>query len=148
MMEIIFSLPEQVYIIELTLLFKMAISVLIGHLIGRERKKNEKPGGSRTFSLVCLSSALMAILTLELNCKYDFDFMRMMSYGLVGIGFIGQGIIHQNSDKIEGLTTASTLLVTVLIGYFIGLGYWPIGILAGVFTYYILESKYKRTNKE
>ncbi len=122
--------------------FKLALSVGFGFLIGRERKKHEKSAGSRTMSIVCMSACLVAILTLNLNQIYNIDFMRLMAYMIGGIAFIGNGIIVKKDDGVDGITTSSTLLCSVIIGFCIGLGYYILTLIASIFIYCVLESKY------
>jgi len=127
------------------ILWKIILSIIVGTVIGKERKKKKKPGGSRTFGLVCMGSTLLAILSLKLlEFGYNFDFVRLMSYGMVSIGFLGSGIIIQNKNKVEGLTTASTLWTTVPLGFCIGLGFYALAIICMIFIYLTLESKYNK----
>ena len=131
------------------ILFKIALAIAIGKIIGKERKRNAKPGGARTFAIVCLGATLIAILSQELTTMQGtseilrYNFARLMSYGIGSIGFLGAGIIMHQNNKIEGLTTASTLWVIVPIGFLIGLSFYSIAICASIFIYLILESKYK-----
>lgn len=125
---------------------KLLIAGMIGFLIGRERKKNDKPGGSRTFALVSLGSALTAMLSLELLHMplpqgVVINFTRMISYTIVSMGFLGSGIIIHNKGNIEGLTTAGSLFAIVPIGIAIGLGYYFLGVTASIITYSTLELK-------
>lgn len=132
---------------EFIIIAKLLVAGMVGYLIGRERKKNDKPGGSRTFALVCLGSALVALLSLELlNLPRPdgviINFTRLISYTIVSMGFLGSGIIVHNKGSIEGLTTAGSLFAIVPIGITIGLGYYFLGISASVITYIILELKH------
>lgn len=129
-------------------MFRLILSAIIGYVLGIERKHHNKDGGgSRTLSLIMLSSCLLAILTLELfKVGYVFDFVRMFSYSLAGIGFLGAGVIRQTSRKIDGTTTASLIWVSVPIGFTIGLGYFYYGILTSILVYILLSSKYWRYN--
>ena len=131
--------------IDILIILKLIIATLIGLLIGRERKRNEKPGGSRTFAMVCLGSALIAILSLKLieTGLYSFDFVRLLAYGIAGISFLGSGIIIHHKNNVLGLTSASTLWVLVPVGYCIGLGYFQLGMVTAALMYFILEMKYK-----
>lgn len=129
-------------------MLKLILSVLIGWCLGWERKHHNKDGGgSRTLSLIMLSSCLLAILSLELfKAGYIFDFVRAFSYAIAGIGFLGAGVIRQNSRKIEGTTTASLIFISVPIGFTIGLGYFYYGIFTSILVYILLASKYWRKN--
>lgn len=125
-------------------MFRLIISVIIGYILGHERKiHNKEAGGSRTVALIMLASCLLAVLSLELfNADYFFDFVRMFSYLLAGIGFLGSAVVRQNTKKIDGTTTAGLILVSVPIGFCIGLGYFYYGILTSIIVYILLESKY------
>jgi putative Mg2+ transporter-C (MgtC) family protein len=51
---------------------------------------------------------------------------------LVGIGFIGAGVIlhDQSRRRVHGLTTAAAVWVTAGIGIVCGLGDWPVVLIA------------------
>ena len=123
-------------------MFRLIISTLIGYLLGLERKKHSKSGGSRTMALICLGACFLAVISKELYLQYTFDFVRLMSYALPAVGFIGMGIITEKKKGVDGLTTSATLLVLLPIGFAIGLGYFYYGIFTSILTYAVLESKY------
>ncbi len=124
-------------------MFRLILAIVIGYILGRERKRNDKSGGSRTIALITLSTCILAVLTLELQkTGVQFDFVRMFSYSLAGIGFLGSAVIHQKKHMTEGITTASLIFISVPIGFCIGLGYFFYGITSSILIYIILESKY------
>jgi len=123
-------------------MFRLILSIAIGWILGRERKKHDKNAGSRTLSLICCSACLLAVLSLELSKVQTFDFVRLMSYFLPAIGFIGMGIVHRSGGNVDGLTTSATLLAVLPIGFCLGLGYFFYGIISAIFVYILLESKY------
>lgn len=125
-------------------IIKILLSTCIGYVIGRERKSHEKTGGSRTLALVMLGSTLLSILSLELIQTFNFDFVRLMSYGVAGIGFLGSGIIMKNKNNIEGLTTASTLFVMMPLGFLVGLGFYSLALVTSIIVYFLLEIKYTK----
>ena len=125
-----------------TIVAKLLIAGLIGFLIGSERKKHNKSGGSRTMAMVALGGCLVAILSLTLRSDYIFDFTRLMAYAIAGISFIGNGIIVKTDNGVDGLTTASCLFVTLILSFCIGLGYFYLGISGSILMFLILESKY------
>lgn len=130
-------------------MFRILLSALIGWLLGMERKKNDKSGGSRTMAIVSVAACLMAVLSLELlKVDVKFDFVRIMSYGIASIGFLGSGLIMHSGRKIEGITTASTLWCLVPLNFMIGLGYYFYGIMSAILLYCILESKYWLIKKQ
>lgn len=128
-------------------MFRLILSIIIGYVLGFERKKHDKDGGgSRTLAIVSLASCLIAILTLEIAKVHPetFNFSRLMSYGIASIGFLGSAVIFQNKTRLEGTTTASLIWASVPINYMIGMGFYFYGIISAILTYTILESKYMR----
>lgn len=130
-------------------MFRILLSALIGWVLGMERKRNDKSGGSRTMAIVSVAACLMAVLSLELlKVDVQFDFVRIMSYGIASIGFLGSGLIVHSGRKVEGITTASTLWCLVPLNFMIGLGYYFYGIMSAILLYCILESKYWLLKKQ
>lgn len=130
-------------------MFRILLSALIGWVLGMERKRNDKSGGSRTMAIVSVAACLMSVLSLELlKADVQFDFVRIMSYGIASIGFLGSGLIVHSGRKVEGITTASTLWCLVPLNFMIGLGYYFYGIMSAILLYCILESKYWLLKKQ
>jgi len=123
-------------------MFRMILATIIGYVLGLERKRHDKSGGSRTMALISLGACLLAILSLELYNDYSFDFVRLMSYSLPAIGFLGVGIINEKKKGVDGLTTSATLITLLPIGFMIGLGFYYYSIASSILVYLILESKY------
>jgi len=123
-------------------MFRLILSAIVGYILGHERKRHDKSGGSRTMALICMTATLLAIISQDLNCAYTFDFVRLMSYLLPAVGFIGMGIIHRTKNSVDGLTTSATLLILLPIGFAIGLNYYFYAIATSIITYLILERKY------
>jgi len=127
-------------------MFRLLLSIIIGWILGRERKKHDKDGGgSRTLAIVSLASCLIAILSLQISNNINPEiqnFTRMMAYCIVGISFLCAGVIHKTKRGIRGTTTASLIWASVPINFCIGLGFEFYGIISAVFVWLILESKY------
>ena len=145
------NIPDINIILDLVILFKLVLSITIGYMLGRERKSHDKSaGGSRTMALVAMTACLIAILTqviADINPAVH-NFSRIMAYGISGMAFMGAGVIWKHKGNVEGLTTAATLLALLPINYFVGLGYYDIGIISTIFAYLILESKYKKIRRK
>lgn len=115
---------------------RLMLSVILGGLLGIERSQKHQAAGLRTFSLVCLGSALI-ILTNEFICIKcgGGDTSRMAAQVISGIGFLGGGtIIVTRNNRIKGLTTASCLWISAILGLCIGSGL----IVVSVFCFFIL----------
>ena len=124
---------------EQELLLKLLLAFIIGLLIGYERDRGGKPAGMRTQMLICVGSALLAGISIHLGDAYVAttgvrpDPARLMAQILVGIGFVGAGVILKTSNRITGVTTAATLWLTAAIGIGIGSGFFASSILATIF---------------
>lgn len=111
----------------LQMAIQMVLAVILGGLIGLEREYSGKTAGFRTYALVCLGSTIFTSMSFyvyelyKLEGVYLGDLSRIASQVVVGIGFIGAGlIIHRRDDKVTGLTTAAGLWVTSSIGMALG----------------------------
>jgi uncharacterized membrane protein YhiD involved in acid resistance len=81
----------------LQIIYRITLAVALGMLIGFEREYRGKPAGLRTYMLVALGAALFTVMSVfsfqsELG-KSSFDPSRIASQVVVGIGFIGGGLI-------------------------------------------------------
>lgn len=116
---------------------QLILAVVLGSFIGLEREWRRKEAGMRTFALVCLGSALFTILALESFKLFGpnlsgFDPSRIIGQLVLGIGFLGAGLIifKEKEKHVEGLTTAAGLWVTAAIGAAIGFQFYTIAVFA------------------
>jgi len=116
---------------------KIFVSLAVGGIIGMEREYRTKPAGFRTLILICVGSTLFTMLSLKIGGGINGD--RIASYILVGIGFIGSGVIFKEGLKITGLTTASTIWITAALGMAIGDGYFLLAVMVMLIVFVVLE---------
>ena len=120
------SIDTIVSAFRLDLALKLGIAVLSGGAIGFERQVAGKPAGLRTNILICLGSALVMDLSMNLGTSLGGlrigDPGRIAAQVVTGIGFIGAGTIMQSRGTITGLTSAATLWVVAMIGLAAGAG--------------------------
>ena len=106
------------------MLFQISIAALLGILIGTERSAAYKTAGMRTYGLISMGSCLFVIISHAVSFQYigltSFDPLRVASQIVVGIGFVGGGIIMTQEHKITGITTAAGLWVSAGIGMAVG----------------------------
>jgi putative Mg2+ transporter-C (MgtC) family protein len=119
---------------ELLLIF---ISVVLGILIGAEREYRNKSAGLRTFILICFGSCLFTVLSVKIGID-DPD--RIAANIITGIGFLGAGVIFKGDNKIDGITTATTIWATASIGMAVGSGYVYLAVLCTLLVLVILSS--------
>lgn len=109
-------------------LLSVLLSILVGGLIGAEREYRSKSAGLRTMILVCLGSCLFTILSRILEAGTGEA--RIISNIVVGIGFLGAGVIFKENNKVNGITTASTVWVVAALGMALGGGFYKGALLA------------------
>jgi putative Mg2+ transporter-C (MgtC) family protein len=100
---------------------RLVVAVLLGAIIGFERERDGKPAGIRTHGLVALGAALFTIVSI-VGFGGDADRARVASQVVVGIGFLGAGVILHGRETVHGLTTAASLWVTAALGLSVGTG--------------------------
>lgn len=141
--------------LRLDLALKLGLAVLMGGAIGLERQIAGKPAGLRTNILICLGSALVMDLSMNLIGPDGRvgDPARMAAQVVTGIGFIGAGTIMQSKGNISGLTSAATIWTVAAIGLTIGAGFYVEGLGATAMVLIVLlaignlEHKLVRTRR-
>jgi len=124
--------------------FQLILAAFLGGLVGLEREYKRKEAGLRTYSLVSLGSALFTIISLKMADSYfgrsgtDFDPSRIVGQIVLGIGFLGAGLIIFRGSHIEGLTTAAGLWVIAAIGVAVGAGLYSLALFTSVLSLAIL----------
>src|SRR3954468_5510383 len=102
------------------LFMRLVLAVVAGGLVGLERELRGRQAGFRTYILVCMGSALVMIVSVEMAVHHwqpqtagvniNVDPGRIAYGVMTGIGFLGAGVIVQShSGAVRGLTTAAGL---------------------------------------
>ena len=140
-------------------IFQLVLTVILGGLIGLERELVRREAGLRTFILVCLGATLFTLISFKVSQSLigkpgvEFDPSRIIGQIVLGIGFLGAGLIIFREARIEGLTTAAALWMTAAIGVAIGAGFYFLAIFATFLAILILagfrviEEKLLRTKR-
>ncbi|MFN4182300.1 MAG: MgtC/SapB family protein [bacterium] len=119
---------------------RLVLAVLLGGLLGYERKRMGKPAGARTHSLVATGACLFALISLWTAQQYpNVDASRIASQVVVGIGFIGAGAIIRYGTLVKGLTTAATLWISAALGLATGLGLYIYALTAFLLVFLALQ---------
>lgn len=112
-------------------------AILLGALIGIEREKRQRPAGLRTHILVCLASAIFAVIAIESVHKISLsgpevriDPIRVVEAVTAGVAFLAAGMIVFSRGEVKGLTTGAGMWLAGAVGLSIGFGFWPIAIFA------------------
>lgn len=122
--------------------YKLTLSLVLGSIVGYERKRKGQPAGIRTFSLIAMGSTLAMILSIYVPQEYlglkNGDPGRIAAQVVTGIGFLGAGAIIQMKGSVRGLTTAAGIWMVAAIGMAIGVGMYWIAVIATLLILIIL----------
>ena len=117
-------------LLEMTLRFLLAVALGAG--IGYQRERAGKAAGLRTHILVSSGAGLFTLVSIYGFGGAAVDISRVAAGVVVGIGFIGAGVIlrGQREKEVAGLTTAATIWITAAIGLAAGTGMYLLSVIA------------------
>jgi len=113
------------------IVFRLFLAAAAGGVVGAEREIRGREAGFRTHILVCLASALVMIVSIELTrtdwaagqgVHVNVDLIRIGYAVMTGIGFLGAGTILQTQGSVRGLTTAAAMWSVAAVGLAAGFG--------------------------
>ncbi len=133
-------------------ILKVVIAGFLGMLIGLERDLSGKEAGLRTEMLVTTGACIFTIIGLYLPyylsnndpnlfkeiLARNSGFLTLISNIIVGIGFLGAGIIIKQEQHVYGLTTAALVWFSAGIGILVGLNLYLQAFFATFFALIIL----------
>jgi putative Mg2+ transporter-C (MgtC) family protein len=116
---------------------RLMLATIFGAVIGFEREWRNRPAGLRTHILICVASAMFALLTIEIVHAPMFttdamkeavkvDPIRVVEAVTAGIAFLAAGTILFSRGEVQGLTTGAGMWLAGAIGLAAGLGLWQI----------------------
>jgi putative Mg2+ transporter-C (MgtC) family protein len=111
----------------LRMLADVALAMLLGAVIGFERQLAHKPAGLRTHMLVAGAAAMLVegargllrqFVVPGVSPLVRFDPIPVITAVVTAVGFLGAGTIlrQPDTDRVEGLTTAASMLFAATIG--------------------------------
>jgi len=95
-------------------LVSLAVAFVLGTMIGAERQYRQRTAGLRTNVLVAVGAA--AFVDLSMHLTGADGAVRVISYVVSGIGFLGAGVIMKQGMDVRGLNTAATLWASAAVG--------------------------------
>ena len=120
-------------------------AMALGAFMGLEREMIGKEAGVRTSMLVAGGSAIFAIIGINLPylvstspenlpevIARNSGFLNVIANIVVGIGFLGAGVIIKTEEHVKGLTTAATMWSTAAVGTLAGLGLIKFALLTAL----------------
>lgn len=124
---------------------RLAVAVALGAIVGFGREVAGKEAGVRTDIIVAAGAALFTIAGLVLPSLIatspehlneilarNSGFLSVIANIVVGIGFLGAGIIVKQGIHVRSVTTAATVWFVAALGVLAGLGLLLFAGIAGV----------------
>lgn len=119
-------------------IIRLLIALAIGALIGAEREYRSKSAGLRTMILVCGGSCIFTLMSLHIGGTANGD--RIAANIITGIGFLGAGVIFKDDNRVNGITTATTIWMVAALGMAIASGYIATACIAAVLVMLVLTA--------
>ncbi len=129
--------------VTLVVVLRLFLALVLCGLIGIERSNHERAAGFRPHILVGVGACMMTMVG-----AYGFsdvtvvsrDPMRLASYVIASIGFLGAGAILRHGTMLRGLTTAATLWASAGIGIAVGAGMGGLAVVVAALILFTLIS--------
>jgi putative Mg2+ transporter-C (MgtC) family protein len=126
---------------ELEVLLRAVVAGVLGYVIGAEREYiAHREAGTSTFGLVAMAAALITALA-----RLVFDASgasRVIANILVGVGFLGGGMIVKDIVHIRGLTTAAGMWAMASAGIVIGSGHYLLGVAVSLLVLLLFSAEH------
>ena len=133
----------------------IGLTIVFVGLIGFERQRRNKIAGLTTHLLVALGAVGLTIVQQTMvqdmfafiaenpdyadsGITFQHQRQRIVAQIVSGIGFLGTGAILKTNGYISGLTTASTLWISAIIGIIFGYGMFTLGITLSLSILFVL----------
>jgi putative Mg2+ transporter-C (MgtC) family protein len=112
-----------------SVLLRVAVSVILGMLIGCERSSKRHAAGLRTFMLVSLASTVAILMDQYLGRNAEGHLFLLSAASVVGIAIITvNSVLFSSRNQIKGLTTSVGLWACGVLGLAIGAGFYTITV--------------------
>lgn len=126
---------------------RLIVALILGAIIGFEREVIGKEAGIRTTMVVAIGATVFAMISITLPylvsvtnanlpevISHNSGFLPMAGNIVVGIGFLGAGIIIKEGERVKGLTTAAIVWFAASIGVLVGVGLIGIAVFGTILT--------------
>ena len=144
---------------DILIILKLLAAAAVGGVLGLSRDLSEQPIGMRTLALVSLGAAAVSISALrQIDILHQPDAASRVMQGIVqglmvGVGFIGAGVILRDTstNRVHGLTTATTVWIAAALGIGCALGEWLVvfvGLVVALIILIVLKRFERRVSPE
>lgn len=133
------------------MIFRLCVAIVLGAIIGVEREYVGKEAGIRTDIMVAAGAALFSMVSVVLPyiiapspsdipdiIARNSGFLGVIANIVVGVGFLGAGVIIKHEGRVYGLTTAAAVWFVAAIGVLAGVGLVKFACIATAFLMILL----------
>jgi putative Mg2+ transporter-C (MgtC) family protein len=118
------------YGVDADAVIRLLVAVALGAAVGAERELTGQTAGLRTHIAVCVGAALFGVISTTGFSEFQdlrtgvmrADVTRVASNVVVGVGFLGAGMIMKRHGGVANLTTAASIWMVAAIGLCAGVG--------------------------
>lgn len=127
------------------MILRLVVAIVLGAVVGIERELAGKEAGLRTDIMVSAGAALFSIVGITLPylialspenlpdvVARNSGFLSVIANIVVGVGFLGAGIIVKHGVHVRGLTTAATVWFVAAIGILCGIGLLTFAVISAI----------------
>jgi putative Mg2+ transporter-C (MgtC) family protein len=127
------------------MLIRFVVALALGAILGLERELvGKEAAGIRTLMLVTSGAAIFSIVALvipyvtaaTLGTLPDASLLNsgfaILANIVVGVGFLGAGLIIKTNDQPHGVTTAALVWAAAAVGVLVGIGLFKFAVSATV----------------
>lgn len=101
------------------------MATFAGLIIGFERQWHHKETGLKTNMLVAIGAATFVLLSIKVAATApNIDVTRITAQVVMGVGFLGAGVIFREGPNVHGLNSAATIWCSAAIGCIAASGYF------------------------
>ena len=128
---------------EAELCCRVLVSMLMGTIIGFERRRADRPAGVRTMAMVCLGACVFTFNSMFafVDGTMGWDASRVSAAIPSGVGFLGAASIWKGTrpkageggeqvPEVHGLTTATSVWLSAAVGLLCGGGLYVPALFA------------------
>lgn len=125
----------------LSVILRIAISVVLTSIIGCERSSKRHSAGLRTFVLIAFFSTVCMMLDIYLMRAQGESLPLLSAAAIVSAAMIsGNSVLFSSRSQIKGLTTSAALWACTCLGFTIGAGLYTVTLVVFLFLLCILSA--------
>lgn len=126
------------------MLWRLVVALVLGAILGVERELVGKEAGVRTEMLVAGGATLFTMIGLILpyitagmagatpDATALNSAVALIANIVIGIGFLGAGLIVKLHEHPRGITTAALVWATAAIGILVGIGQLRLAVISAI----------------